>query len=528
MEDNDKIEQTLISFQSYSHRWHVLAAFSLLYFFWSFEAYRYIGLTAEFAYFYSVTNEVSFDNGSFISGMDSLLSIGSFSLLLSYPIGGLLNDRFGLGVMKLGGLGLAATSWWWYLSGRNFDSVQVSRLFSSLAGGMVVTSLLRISKQWFPPRQRALAVAIGAISSTVGAACGLVIFPAMRETGDFIDFRLISCLDSFQENFFRDNPEYLNFTAEELFDEQLECTDDAEEDFCCSAQVDIEFINFILAIMGSVIALYTFWAVRDDPPIPPSPAGQVKPAPTISQGCGLCFSKERFHYVQLCLADFIASGPVIVLFSTISRIFPARVSAYTQLVSATSLVVSLPAGLYFSLHLAKVKKYFDYTSKGYLFGFLAWTVVTAMVAIDESWTDAVVLVMAFVAILSYVLWTISVYELKIEYVFSSDYSLEGFVIAVDRVIINLSSLVFVASIPPERYSGPAISGRLFTFLVGAVCMFIGVVLIYTIKDKRNYLRVNYEEEYHKGVEDQTEEAVQAKPEIAANIVVEAKEEKTSL
>ena len=128
-------------------------------------------------------------------------------------------------------------------------------------------------------------------------------------------------------------------------------------------------------------------------------------------------------------------------------------------------------------------------------------IVTICVAIGTQGSEFVVLGVGAAALLCFVLWTVSVYELKMEYVFHPDYALQGYVVAVDRVIINLSSLIFVAAIPPERFSGERISGRLFTFLVGGFFMMIGVILVLTIRNKRAYLRIEYEKQKETASED---------------------------
>ena len=145
---------------------------------------------------------------------------------------------------------------------------------------------------------------------------------------------------------------------------------------------------------------------------------------------------------------------------------------------------------------------------------LAWFTVTICTAIATPASEYAILGVGFIALIFFVLWTISVYELKMEYVFNKDYSLAGYVVAVDRVILNLSSLIFVLAIPPERFIGDRVSGRLFTFLVGGLFMLIGVILVLTIRNKRKYLRMEFEQQKEEEKEEKDEEEGETKGEVA--------------
>ena len=124
-----------------------------------------------------------------------------------------------------------------------------------------------------------------------------------------------------------------------------------------------------------------------------------------------------------------------------------------------------------------------------------------MTLIDTPFTDVLVIVFGIAAIVLYVIWTVSVYELKLEYTFTPDFAIHGYIVAFDRTIISASFAVFVAAIPPERFDGDRVSGRQFTFLLGSVFVVAGALLALTVPNKRVYHRKMYEEEKHNIVDD---------------------------
>lgn len=129
-----------------------------------------------------------------------------------------------------------------------------------------------------------------------------------------------------------------------------------------------------------------------------------------------------------------------------------------------------------------------------------------------------------------------------EYVFSAVFALQGYVVAVDRTVINLSSLVFLVAIPPERIESGILEGRLFTFTIGSISMLLGTLCVYAIRKKRKYLREEFETEKRMSVaeiQDKNEffavdEKVQAeaaeskeKDNVEANVIVEIEEKEAS-
>ena len=90
------------------------------------------------------------------------------------------------------------------------------------------------------------------------------------------------------------------------------------------------------------------------------------------------------------------------------------------------------------------------------------------------------------------MWQTAVFECKLEYVFDKDVNLEGYIVGIDRIIINLSSTIFIALIPPERTGSP-----MNTFLIGAVIMLVGCVPVAIIKHKHSYLRLENDLNHNK-------------------------------
>ena len=125
---------------------------------------------------------------------------------------------------------------------------------------------------------------------------------------------------------------------------------------------------------------------------------------------------------------------------------------------------------------------------------MLWLFATICLALNQPFFDAVFVFLGSTALVAFILWTVSVYELKMEYVFNKDFHLEGFIVGVDRFIINLSLVVFLASIPPERADNMRIEGGLFTLLIGLVFMVIGTVVVLTTPNKKDYRRTNFEED----------------------------------
>lgn len=125
-------------------------------------------------------------------------------------------------------------------------------------------------------------------------------------------------------------------------------------------------LNFWLAVVMSVIAVFTVLAVKDSPPTPPSKAGIIVKGPSMRKAMTLMFMHKNYNW--LCLADFLSSGPPLVLFSTIDRIFPQSVSDQSTTVAAVALILSIPAAGIFSYVLAKTRKYYEMTAAGYSLG----------------------------------------------------------------------------------------------------------------------------------------------------------------
>eukprot|EP00924_Labyrinthula_sp_SR-Ha-C_P008854 snap_masked-scaffold_2-processed-gene-4.28-mRNA-1 protein AED:1.00 eAED:1.00 QI:0/0/0/0/1/1/2/0/240 len=231
----NKTEQDMkeIIYKAETHRWFVLLSLFLLYFFWVFEATRTVPLTAEYALFFQTTNEVQFVNTfPFISGVDCFVTLESFLVLIFYPLSGYIVDNYGLIVLKLGALGFVFSTWIWFLADNNFNWALFSKFISSFAGTLSISALLRLSNQWFPSNQRALAVALGAMAGVFGAGGALIVFPGMTDSEPLINFQLESCEKKFREEFFYENPELVNLTNIDVTNLEFDCPERADE-LCC-------------------------------------------------------------------------------------------------------------------------------------------------------------------------------------------------------------------------------------------------------------------------------------------------------
>ena len=105
---------------------------------------------------------------------------------------------------------------------------------------------------------------------------------------------------------------------------------------------------------------------RDSPPTPPSRSGRVLQGPGLRAALYQMFSHQ--NYSQICLADFLASGPPLVVFATVDRIFPASVSEYSSTAALIGTVISIPAAAILSRYLAKTSQFYETTVGGYTSG----------------------------------------------------------------------------------------------------------------------------------------------------------------
>lgn len=195
-------------------------------FVWQLQGNRTTPLVPEFAAYFNTTNDVQFN--PFTIGIDTLVLFSNLVNIMFYPFMGYLTDKYGILVMIFGSWSVAVGTLWWYLSFTNYNSVLASRVLTSLGGVSVASSLLRISGQWFPGHQRAIAVALATVSSLLGTGSSLIIASLFNTEVSLINTDLLSCKESFSD---------LN---NETIEDGIECTNEALDDFCCSAPTDIE------------------------------------------------------------------------------------------------------------------------------------------------------------------------------------------------------------------------------------------------------------------------------------------------
>lgn len=193
----------------------------------------------------------------------------------------------------------------------------------------------------------------------------------------------------------------------------------------------------------------------------------------------------------MSLADFISTGPPIALFYFVSRIFPASVAEYNTTTVAVGFVIAIPTAAVYAYYLDKHKVYFSFTAAAYVGGFLFWGAATICFAVGTYAADVAILFLAGGAIVAMIGWTVAVYELKLEYVYTPEFNIQDYVVGYDRTIINLSSLVFISLMAPEQYGT---DGRTTTMVIGLACLVVGTVLVLTTRDKYAYKRTEYETE----------------------------------
>eukprot|EP00924_Labyrinthula_sp_SR-Ha-C_P014824 snap_masked-scaffold_43-processed-gene-1.102-mRNA-1 protein AED:1.00 eAED:1.00 QI:0/0/0/0/1/1/2/0/509 len=468
-------------YKVFPYRWAVITVFASLYFCSGLQGSRYLALVPEFAEFYDTTNEFNPPNEL---GIDFLTVLGNILSLFFYPLSGYFVSKYGLNIMVLGGLLSAANSWLFYFAKDNFNIIIVTKVFSSLCHTMIVCCTLRVVAHWFPPVERPIAIAIGAIVGVLGNGASLMLGVFFTTGEDIIDITLKSCKEDFIIQF-----EISNFTFDEKSGGYL-CTEEAEEQFCCFAETDIEFMNLVLAILVSFVGFLGVIIIREKPSIKPGPTANIKNSISFPKAIKTMFSHS--NYATLCFADFLIAGPVNLAFVTVSRIVPPSVSDYAVIAAGLSIIIAIPLSYILGKKLGKQKNFYEFTLAGYSLGASCWLLCTICLFFDIYFFDILFLIGVAIALDAYLIWQISVYELKVEYVYDHNIALQGHIVGIDRTLINMASLTFVSTIPPERYEGDLFTGRQFSFFIGSFAMVIPVYLVWRIKGKRDYKRQAYE------------------------------------
>jgi hypothetical protein len=157
------------------------------------------------------------------------------------------------------------------------------------------------------------------------------------------------------------------------------------------------------------------------------------------------------------------------------------------LASAAGIVLALPTAMVVAHFLDKSGWYWSFTFAGYSAGTVFWVIATLCFWSGTTAGAYAFMVASVLAIVSYVAWQTSVYECKLEYVFDPAVALEGWVVGTDRITINLSGLIFLAAIPPER-----VGGSLNMYYIGCGSMAVGLLPALLIRDKYNYKRVAFD------------------------------------
>eukprot|EP00924_Labyrinthula_sp_SR-Ha-C_P000904 snap_masked-scaffold_7-processed-gene-7.6-mRNA-1 protein AED:1.00 eAED:1.00 QI:0/0/0/0/1/1/2/0/473 len=442
-------------------------------FLWNLEWSRFTAMTSEFAFYYNTTNNFSPTEGEL--GMDFLIIVSRVVNLFFYPVAGFLVDRYGLRMITIGALGQSIGSWVFYIAFSDFALVVFAKFIISLFGPLVYTSILRISTHWFGKRERVFATSLALFGSALGSSLALWL-PTFYQSGTlYVESKLKSCKHDI--TFFEE------LLAE---DDSLACNSSFDDAFCCiHSNTNVEGVNLLIAVLFSFQVIFSHIFMQDSPKILPAVDVEVQKSLGIAKSIHHIFGHSNF--VLLTLADSLASGVVLLVYNTLSRSFPGDVLGLAIKTSSFVFPLALPISYVFSRKMGKSGRYYDYAAVCYYIGFLLWFLATLGLS-GGKFGHIVMVVCTNGATILYALWQVAVFELKLEYVYSKDFALQGIIVGIDRALISLSSFIFLAAFPPENYKGNLVSGRMFTFLCGLIIFFIAILLVAFLPHKRLYKR----------------------------------------
>jgi len=473
--------------KTYARRWFVMLSIALSYASWNMHTSRQVIIAPTYAKWFDIPNESFSSDGV---GVDFMSVLDSLILLFSYFPASYVIDRYGMKMSMIGAFAIALSSWIWYASGHNYTGVLIGRSIASVLGPTVSSCVLATSNRWFPENERAIATAIISLFSLLGSGAALLSASPFYTTDyEIVDITLKSCDTSTLSA-----TQLATVIAATSNGTNVVCDDayaDAKDAFCCYQPTDIPTYNLMMAIIPTFTFFLVCIFVRNSPPTPPSTAALKKDHTTFVQGTKILFGNERF--LKLAISDFIVSGPPLVLYSSISRVFPADISGYSFIAAAIGVVLAIPTAIVVAFLLDRYSRYYTFTAGGYTTGTFFWIIAMICYLVDTTESHWGFFTMVIFALCVFIAWQTAVYETKLEYVFSPEVFLEGMITGWDRAVINCSNLVFVSSLAPE-----VVGSAKLTFIIGAVIMVIGCLPVLLIKQKTKYQRLAYEQSKAQG------------------------------
>lgn len=174
MEKQTKPIATTKSFQLYSYRWVVLAAFMFINVTIQMLWITYAPITGTAAKFYGVS-----DLQIGLLAMSFMIAFVPLSIPVSWVI-----DTYGfhfavsIGALMMGLCGLLRG-----LAGANYGLVLAATLGIAAAQPFLLNAWTKVPANWFATEQRATAVGLVTLASLIGTALGMALTPVLMEAG---------------------------------------------------------------------------------------------------------------------------------------------------------------------------------------------------------------------------------------------------------------------------------------------------------------------------------------------------------
>lgn len=444
---------------------------------------RKTSIVASYAKYHNIPNEVSAPPKGGVDMFTISFEVGS---ILSYIPSSYIIDKFGISFIILGSFMCSVANWIWYVAGKNTHLVVFANFVLGMFGSMIAVGLLAITNRWFKPDERTKATAFGNLMCNFGGFLGIIMPIFLRKQVDHvIDSSLLSC------NVSKLNDVFPFYKGDEF---KVSCDGDygkAKDLFCCYLPVDIPKLNFILALISTCTFIFTFLTVRNLPPVPPAPSGKYKTHKGFFKSLRSVF--QRRNALVLTISELIMVGPPFLIINTLSRIVPSTVSRFAIPAVLGGFTLAFPVTLYVAHLVDKTKYYFSVVLVTFISSAVLWLCMSLSRISDSLLDSYVFTAFLILALISYVVFEAPVYELKLEYAFDEDLSVEGAVIATDKTATSISNFFFVSLLSPERVRSSANS-----IFIGCAVLFFGCSVLIFLKNPYDYNRLRYDKEvvYH--------------------------------